>query len=302
MACGFPRLDCPSELVVMLMESVRLDQFEPAAMRQPIIEIVAIGNELLIGKTLDTNSHWLAVQIGKLGGELRRITTVRDQHVEIASAVSDALSRHPDFLITLGGLGPTHDDITLQSISKLLKRRLALNPAALDFLRRRYMTRFGPSAKLTPPRIKMARFPKGAFPLPNPAGTAPAPCLKVHETTLVSLPGVPKEMRAIFRGSVAHMIEKFGGTERFHEHSLMLRGIPESTLSPTIDHVMHQHPKVYIKSHPRGIEKNGAARIELHFRTSSKSSKESESELQRSVALMKRRLRGRALVRDMRGS
>lgn len=268
------------------------------AMRQPIIEIIAIGNELLIGKTLDTNSHWLAVQIGKLGGELKRITTVRDRHEEIASAVGDALSRHPDFLLTLGGLGPTHDDITLASLSRLLKRRLVVNPAALDFLRMRYMTRFGPSVKLTPPRIKMARFPKGAFPLPNPVGTAPAPCLKVHGTTLVSLPGVPREMRAIFRGSVAPIIEKFGGTERFCEHSLILRGIAESSLSPIIDQVMQEHPKVYIKSHPRGIEKDGAARIELHFRTSGKSAEESMRELRWSVTLMKKKLRGRASVRD----
>lgn len=268
--------------------------------KQPILEIVAIGNELLIGKTLDTNSHWLAIQVSRLGGVLRRITTVGDRHDEIGSAVGSALSRHPDFLITLGGLGPTHDDITLSSISRLLKRRLILNREALEFLRTRYLTRFGPGVKLTPPRLKMARFPEGATPLLNPVGTAPAPCLVVRGTTVIALPGVPKEMRAIFRGSVVPMIERFGSAYHFYEHSLLLRGIPESSLSPKIDDVMRKHHQVFIKSHPRGIEKDGSARIELHFRIGGTSPEKSKAELKRAVALMKRKLRGKANVRDAR--
>jgi nicotinamide-nucleotide amidase len=269
-------------------------------MRQPIFEIVAIGNELLIGKTLDTNSHWLAKWIRRLGGELRRITTVRDRYDEIASGIGGALSRHPDFLLTMGGLGPTHDDITLSSISKLLKRRLVLNREALDFLLRRYLERFGPGVRLTPPRIKMARFPEGAVPLPNPIGTAPAPCLKVRGTTMVALPGVPKEMRSIFRNSVIPMVEKFGGVHHFYDDSLMLRGIPESSLSPIIDQVMRKHPRVYVKSHPRGIEKDGSARIELHFQITGASPDKTRAELNRAVIMMKRKLRGKAIVRNAR--
>jgi nicotinamide-nucleotide amidase len=267
--------------------------------KQPTFEIVAIGNELLIGKTLDTNSHWLARQIGALGGVLRRITTVRDRYDEIGSAVGDALSRHPDFLITLGGLGPTHDDITLSSISRRLGRRLVLNRKALKFVRMRYFTRFGPRVKLTPPRLKMAKFPEGATALPNPVGTAPAPCLLVRETTLISLPGVPKEMRAIFRKSIVPMIESHGIAYHFYEHSLLLRGIPESSLSPKIDDVMQKHHQVFIKSHPQGIEKEGLAKIELHFRIGGSSREEAEGELNSAVALMKKKLRGKATIRDI---
>jgi molybdopterin-biosynthesis enzyme MoeA-like protein len=144
----------------------------------------------------------------------------------------------------------------------------------------------------------MARFPEGAVPLPNPVGTAPAPCLTVRGTTIVALPGVPKEMRAIFSHSILPMIEKFGGTQHFYDRSLMLLGIPESSLSPIIDQVMRKHKRVYIKSHPRGIEKSGAARIELHFRTGGASSKESKTQLEHAVAMMKRKLRGKATVRD----
>jgi len=268
-------------------------------MRSPVFEIVAIGNELLIGKTLDTNSHWLAAQISKLGGELRRVTTVGDRYEEIAEAIRDALSRRPDFLLCLGGLGPTHDDITLSSMARMLRRRLVLNREAFELLRRRYLARFGSGVKLTPPRIKMARFPEGAVPLPNPVGTAPAPCLKVRRTTLIALPGVPKEMRAIFRSSVAPMIKRLGGSRRFYEQSLILIGIPESSVSPMIDQVMRKHGDIYIKSHPRGIEKTGAARIELHFRISGTSPRDSKTELNDAVTLMKRKLRGKAVVRNL---
>ena len=268
-------------------------------MRKPSVEIVAIGNELLIGKTLDTNSHWLAKQISKLGGELKRITTVSDRQEEIANTVGGALSRRPDFLITLGGLGPTHDDITLHSVSKSLARRLVLNRDALDLLQRRYRERFGSRVRLTPPRLKMARFPLGAVPFPNPVGTAPAPCITVRGITLVCLPGVPREMRAIFKASVAPMIEKSGGSYRFYDRSLLLRGIPESSLSPVIDKVMGKYPGVYIKSHPRGVEKSGKARIELHFRISGKSRPVAMAQLERAVSMMKMKLRRRATIRSL---
>ncbi len=267
-------------------------------MRQPVFEIVAIGNELLIGRTLDTNSHWLAIQIAKLGGELRQKTTVRDKQNEIARAVRDSLMRRPDFLITLGGLGPTHDDITLSSISRVLERRLVLNLQALHLLRERYLERFGPSVKLTRPRIKMARFPEGAEPLPNPVGTAPAPYLRIRGTRLIALPGVPKEMRAIFRKSVVKMVEDFGCTRRYYDESMLLLGIPESTLAPIIDEVMRKHRDIYIKSHPRGIEKDGRARIELHFRTCGVSQQAPKARLDRALATMKRKLRGKATVRN----
>lgn len=269
-------------------------------MRAPVVEIVAIGNELLIGKTLDTNSHWLAKQITRLGGELRQVTMVRDKHEDIARAVGSAISRRPDFLLTLGGLGPTHDDITLSSISRLTRRRLVLNRDALDFLRRRYVKQLGPGVKLTPARLKMARFPDGATPLPNPIGTAPAPCLRVRRVTVIALPGVPNEMRAIFTQSVAPMVERFGGSRRFYDRSLMLLGIPESALSPVIDQVMARNKSVYIKSHPRGIEKTGRARIELHFQVIATSERKAKVQLEQAVKMMKRKLRGKAIVRQVR--
>ncbi len=271
-------------------------------MRAPIVEIVVIGNEMLIGKTLDTNSHWLAKRLNQLGAELRQVTTVRDKQIEIARAVESAISRRPDFLLTLGGLGPTHDDITVSSLSRLLGRPLVLNRDALHLLRKSYIERFGPGVKLTPPRVKMARFPAGAVPLPNPIGTAPAPCLRVGRITMIALPGVPREMQAIFRQSVAPMIGSFGGDRRFYDRSLRVLGIPESALSPIIDEVMKRNRSVYIKSHPRGIEKAGRARIELHFQVVASSEKDANAQLMQAVQTAERKLRGKAIIRNVRKS
>lgn len=269
-------------------------------MRAPVFEIVVIGNELLIGKTLDTNSHWLAKQLNQLGGELRQVTTVRDRHEEIARTVGSAIPRRPDFLLTVGGLGPTHDDITVSSLSKLLRRPLVLNQDALGLLRRRYIERLGPGVRLTPQRVKMARLPAGAVPLPNPIGTAPALRLRIGRIILVAFPGVPIEMRAIFRQSVVPMIGSFGGDRRFYDRSLFLIGIPESALSPMIDEVMNIDRTVYIKSHPRGIEKTGRTRIELHFQVFTSSEKKAIVQLEQALRMMKRKLRGKAIIRNRR--
>src|SRR5216683_139307 len=104
----------------------------------PTAEIISVGNELLIGHTLDTNSHWIAKRFTRFGWTLQRITVLRDTLAAIKDGVTGALRRKPDLLITLGGLGPTHDDMTLKGIALALDKRLALNPEALAMVKARY--------------------------------------------------------------------------------------------------------------------------------------------------------------------
>ncbi|MCK4474444.1 competence damage-inducible protein A, partial [Candidatus Bathyarchaeota archaeon] len=141
------------------------------------MEIICVGNELLIGKTLNTNAHWLAKRITSLGSSVKRITVVGDEVNEIAKAVREALQRKPRFIITVGGLGPTFDDKTLEGVAEALKGELEVDEKALEMVKEKYETYFREGrmerAELTPPRVKMARLPKGAKPLPNPVGTAP---------------------------------------------------------------------------------------------------------------------------------
>jgi nicotinamide-nucleotide amidase len=242
-------------------------------MAQPI-EIICVGNELLIGKTLNTNAQWLSKRVTTLGLNVRRITIVGDDADEISSAIREAIQRNPRFLITTGGLGPTFDDKTLEGLTKALKCKLEINEEALTMVKEKYR-RYAEEGKmkkaeLTPPRIKMAKLPEGAKPLFNPVGTAPGVIMEHEGTTIVALPGVPSEMKAIFDGSVASLLKQVAGDVTFFETSIEVTGVIESEMAPLIDQVMHDNPYVYIKSHPKGAE--GIPRIEFHFSTTAENS------------------------------
>ena len=236
------------------------------------IEIICVGNELLIGKIVNTNAHWLAKRATSLGMTVKRVTAVSDDVAEIATVVRESLKRKPKLIITTGGLGPTFDDRTLEGIAKALNRELELNQKALGMFSKKYET-YAKEGKieeveLTPPRVKMAKLPEGSKPLPNPVGTAPGVETKVGGTFLIALPGVPSEMDAIFEESVAPLIKKEAGVTVFFERSVFADGIMESALAPLIDEVMHDNSCVYIKSHPKGQEKK--PHLEVHFSTTTK--------------------------------
>jgi len=146
-----------------------------------VVEIICIGNELLIGKILNTNAQWLARYITSLGGRVRRINTVEDDLDEASSALKDSLSRRPTFIITSGGLGPTFDDKTLEAVATALNKPLELDEEALSMVKEKYHQYELSTSKrieLTPARLKMATLPKGAKPIKNPVGTAPAVIIK----------------------------------------------------------------------------------------------------------------------------
>lgn len=249
------------------------------------IEIICIGNELLIGKTLNTNASWLAKRSTTFGIMVKRVTVVGDDVDEVASVVREALSRKPKFIITTGGLGPTFDDKTLQGIAKALNRKLEVNEKALKMVREKYENYVKEGkmerVELTPPRIEMATLPERAEPLLNPVGTAPGVIIDVGGIFLIALPGVPAEMEAIFEGSVAPLLKREAGELTFFEASIYADGIMESALAPLIDKTMHNNPYVYIKSHPKGEERE--PHIEIHFSTTVKSSKTAKNRLGKAI-------------------
>ncbi|RLG96149.1 competence damage-inducible protein A [Candidatus Bathyarchaeota archaeon] len=249
------------------------------------VEIICVGNELLIGKTVNTNAHWLAKRITVLGMKVRRITVVGDDLDEIASAVREAISRKPRFIITTGGLGPTFDDKTLEGVALGLNLRLEENEEAMRMIREKYERYYAEgrinSCEMTPHRVKMGRLPEGAKPLPNPVGTAPGVLLEHENIKMIMLPGVPEEMKSIFDESVAPMIREASGNLTFYEASLDVRNLPESELAPMLDVVMHDNPYVYIKSHPKRSE--GTSHLELHFSTTSDDSKVAKKRIERAI-------------------
>jgi len=231
--------------------------------KKPTAEIISIGNELLIGHTLDTNSHWIAKHLTRLGWTLERVTQLRDSLDSIKSGVRGSLKRTPGVLITIGGLGPTHDDMTLAGISRAFNKPLRLNKEALQLVKDHYQ-RLESKPTLTKYRTKMATLPHGSLPLPNPVGTAPGVKMEQSSTTIFCLPGVPSEMKAIFRASIIPYIESFHAA-RPREIEVRITGIIESALAPVLGQARKIYPKLYFKSHPRGRETGIRPLILLHI-------------------------------------
>jgi molybdenum cofactor synthesis domain-containing protein len=255
------------------------------------MEIVCVGNELLIGKTLNTNAQWLAKRATTLGVTVQRITVVGDDVDEIASAMRESLRRKPRFIITTGGLGPTFDDKTLKGIAKGFRRKLEVNDEALKMVRGKYeaLLREGRIEKveLTPARVKMATFPESTKPLHNSVGTAPGMMASVDGTFLIALPGVPPEMEVIFEESVVPMLKRDAGKRAFFEASLYINGVMESSLAPLIDEAMHDNPDVYIKSHvytkAHPQVEGRRSHIELHFSTTTEDSETAKFRLDQAM-------------------
>jgi molybdenum cofactor synthesis domain-containing protein len=232
------------------------------------IEIICVGNELLIGKIKDTNAHCLAQKATQLGANVKRITVIQDKIEEISQTIREAIARKPQFIVTTGGLGPTFDDKTLQGIAKALNRKLEVNPKALEMVKQRSVEyakkrQLPTEIDMTPPRVKMATLPKETTVMNNPIGTAPGVRVDVEGTVLFALPGVPVEMEAIFNETISPLIKQAAGSGMFCERSVFADNIFESRLSPLIDLVMRDNEGVYVKSHP--IRTENKPYVELHL-------------------------------------
>lgn len=160
------------------------------------VEVVTIGDELLLGFTVDTNAAHLARELAEIGVEIVRRSTVGDSANDIASAVREALDRS-DGVITTGGLGPTSDDMTKPSIAALFGRKMLRDEAVVQSLKERWarMRRKGP---IPESNFTQAMIPEGAEIIPNGHGSAPGIWLEDERGRWVAmLPGVPREMRAM---------------------------------------------------------------------------------------------------------
>jgi nicotinamide-nucleotide amidase len=255
------------------------------------LEIICIGNELLIGKILNTNAHWLAMQATALAVNVKRITVIQDIVEEIANTVNEVLARKPDFIITTGGLGPTFDDKTLEGLAKALDRKLEVNPKALKIVKDRIeqwakKRGFPINMELTPPRVKMATLPAGVEIVNNPMGTAPGVMVTVGKTVLFVLPGVPSEMEDMFNETIAPKLKAATGNLVFCERSLFANDIAESTLAPLIDKTMIDVGGVYIKSHP--MTKANRPHIELHLTITEKQEENPTGKLDLATAQLSR--------------
>lgn len=227
--------------------------------------IIAIGRELLTGRTLDTNSNYLAKNVTILGARVSHIHIVDDILDEIVKIIRWALKSKPSVIITTGGLGPTADDMTLQAIAKALGRRLVKNKKALSMLEDRYNELYNKGLLHTKGwnegRLKMGIMPAGSKPLKNPVGTAPAVFIKVNKTAIFCLPGVPAEAKAIFDSYIIEWIKEHVSEGYWVERSILTGSYDESVLRTLIDKVSSVFPDVYIKSSPAGFLKEKSLEV-----------------------------------------
>jgi nicotinamide-nucleotide amidase len=199
------------------------------------IEVVTIGDELLLGYTLDSNAAHLAREFAALGVEIVRRDTCGDDATTIAETVREALDR-TGAVITTGGLGPTSDDLTKPSIAALFGRPMMLDEEHLDWMRRRWAARW-PDRPMPEANRQQAMLPAGARKLVNHHGSAPGIWLEDERGRWVAmLPGVPREMRGMLADTLLPLVaERLGGSRRVvRSRTLRTTGIAESLVAEQV--------------------------------------------------------------------
>jgi nicotinamide-nucleotide amidase len=189
-------------------------------------EIFSVGTELLLGQIVDTNAVFLAQQLSNLGVDCFHKTTVGDNQGRLVAALRTALVR-ADIIISTGGLGPTEDDLTAAGVAEALGVELYLDEPAAEAIRQLIAKRGYP---FLPSHLKQAQIPVGSIVLPNPVGTAPGFWIEKDGKTIISMPGPPHEMRAMFTESVAPRLQQRAGGVVIVSRVLHFMGIGESML------------------------------------------------------------------------
>ncbi len=259
--------------------------------------IVAVGREILTGKTLDTNSHWLAGELTAMGIRVVRISVVDDVIEEATQEISYVLSMGPALLLTTGGLGPTRDDLTLRAWARALRRRMELHVQALEIVKSRYQELyrqgFVDTPEITPEREKMAWMPQGAVPLFNTVGTAPGMLIQEENRILAALPGVPKEMKAMFEGALSPLLAerlKERGEERVMLEEVIHTGFKdESLLGALVNRALGGIEGVY----PKTLATHFGPDVDLAVRIEAwgKSEREAKEKLKEAVEALRGALR-----------
>jgi nicotinamide-nucleotide amidase len=193
-------------------------------------EIITIGDEILYGQTLDTNSYWMSGVLDQAGISVIRKTCVGDQKEEILTSISEAEGRADIILIT-GGLGPTSDDITKQTLVEYFDTRLIPNPKILEHIKSIFSRA---DREMSDLNIAQADLPENCTPIPNPLGTAAGMWFERHGKIFVSMPGVPYEMKRMMTDSVIPMLIDKKVEDVVHHRMIRTIGVPESQLADLI--------------------------------------------------------------------
>ena len=219
-------------------------------------EIIAVGSELLGPHRLDTNSLFITNQLNRLGIEVRQKTVVGDDEAQIAAAMGAALER-AEIVVVMGGLGPTADDLTRESVVRLLGRRLFRDARVAEVIENRFRVRGFAMPEIN---LRQAMILEGAEILENSRGTAPGQWIQEGGRALMLLPGVPSEMEAMFEQQCLPRLEKVAPGRRLLTRVLKIAGLFESQVDELAAPIYskYENPTTTILAAP--------GEIQLHLR------------------------------------
>ncbi len=215
-------------------------------MRNTTAAAIVIGNEILSGKVLESNAAFLAKELRALGVSLERILTIPDDIPTIADTVRDYAGKY-DVVFTSGGVGPTHDDLTMEGIALGLGRPVVVDAVLVEKIRQ-----FG-DGEMTPPKLKMAQVPQGAEPIFE--GDLAFPVVRVDNIYI--LPGIPELFREKFLA-----IRKRFAVDPFHLRVVFLR-LPESAIAAQLDATLAAFPDLMLGSYPKWSDSEYRVRVTL---------------------------------------
>lgn len=202
-------------------------------------EIITIGDEILIGQVIDTNSAWIGEQFNLNGIEIYQITSVHDDQNQIIEAINHAVGK-VDLVVITGGLGPTKDDITKKTLCEYFNTKLVFHEPTFNHIKDRFVRRNIDMNKLN---RDQALVPENCTVLFNKAGTAPGMWFEKNNTIFVSLPGVPFEMKYLIEYEIFPRLVKNGKTKAIYHKTVLTQGLPESMMAEKIEEWENALPK-----------------------------------------------------------
>jgi nicotinamide-nucleotide amidase len=263
----------------MQMKMSETPEMTPSAVNA---EIIAIGTEILLGEITDTNSVYLARQLRDLGINLYFMTSVGDNEGRITQAIENALAR-AQVVVTCGGLGPTVDDMTRQGVAAAVGRPLVFHQDLLDAISLRFA---GFRAVMTENNRRQAFVPQDALVIENPVGTAPAFIVEKGDRAIISLPGVPREMKFLFETRVAAYLRehyRLGGAI-IKARVLKTAGVGESALDALIgdDLLTASNPTVGLAAH--------SGQVDVRITAKAASPEEADTMIATTEAMLRQRI------------
>lgn len=210
------------------------------------VEVIATGDELIYGRIIDTNSNWIAKRVAEMGARLRRVTMIGDEPELIGQTLLNALKRDAHFIIMTGGLGPSEDDLTVESIGAALDQKTIIDKEGAAKIEEIYRKRGITDQVAINRGRRMARILEGSKPMQNPVGFSVGMMVDVGGKTICTLPGVPSEMKGMFNAHIAPMVMEQTNTV-FEARTYNITMI-WMDFFPLYRQMQEDYPDIYIKN------------------------------------------------------